>query len=88
MDAREQLRSVIDDAVETIKGVDIGGKDESLTLTELDIDSLDVIEIGMIIEDRLQFEIDSESLAGAEGLERLGNLLDLLEPQLRAATGE
>jgi acyl carrier protein len=51
------------------------------TFKEIGLDSLDVVSFVMALEDRLNVEIPEREL---EGVERLGDALDLLERKVAA----
>jgi acyl carrier protein len=72
------VRQVAVQAVLTVKGIDISGADDETTLQSLDIESLDLVEIGMIVEVELSTEIDVD---GFRQTSTLGGMYAELERQ-------
>jgi acyl carrier protein len=74
--SRERLLSVLRSAVAAVVDEDLPEFGESMRLgEELDVDSLDLVEITMLVEEELGIETDSDDF---KGLETVGDLVDVL----------
>ena len=78
------VRSAAFDAVLEVKGARVSDDDEAKRLDEFDIDSLDLIEIGMLIEERFEVQLDSNRF---DGVQTVGDLLGVLEEQIAEQQG-
>ena len=58
------------------KKVDVSGLNKNSKLTDLGLDSLDLVEIMLEIEETLKIEFSSDEIAS---LTTLGSVLDLIE---------
>ncbi len=61
-------------SVEEVTGNRVGAKDVQLTVDELDLDSLALIEVGMLMEEALDAEFDIEEFRGVETFGEAANL--------------
>ena len=62
------------------KRVDVSGLKEEDDLSALGLDSLDLVEVMLEIEDALGIEFDSEEIAG---LSTLKSVLDLIDTKIK-----
>jgi acyl carrier protein len=76
--SRETIENVLMDALATM-GPDRSEITRERTFEELDIDSLDVVEMSQIIEEKWGLVIDPEEFAG---IETIGSALDLVIAKL------
>lgn len=76
------VRGAAVDAVRTVKGINVPTNGDDISLIVYEIDSLDLIEIGMLIEAQLGFEIDSDEF---DGVTTFGDVLRVLERQAARA---
>ena len=74
MDVRQTVSDIL------AKRVDVSGLKEEDSLKEIGLDSLDLVEVMLEIEDTLQIEFDSEEIAG---LTTLKSVLDLINTKLK-----
>jgi len=65
-DVRQALRL----AIRLVKGVDLDPGVADVTLTDLELDSLDLIEVGMIVEQHLDVMLDPDMFASCETFEQ------------------
>jgi len=79
------METEIEGVVRTVLVEDFRIEDDAIrrdaTFKEIGLDSLDVVSFVMALEDRLNVEIPEREL---EGVERLGDALDLLERKVAA----
>ena len=61
-----EVTQAILDAVAEVKGTRLDNVDDDARLRDLDLDSLDLIEIGMIVEQRLGVIVPTERFDGIE----------------------
>ena len=69
------------DAIETVKAilsekVDISNLKEEDSLTSLGLDSLDLVEVMLAIEDKLSIEFTSDEIAGLSTLKDVVKLIE------------
>jgi acyl carrier protein len=76
---RETIEAVVMDALATM-GPDRSEVTREATLEELDIDSLDIVELAQIVEERWKVEIDAEAFSGVV---TVGDALDLVIARLQ-----
>lgn len=76
--ADRDVRDSILDAIEEVKGVRPEGVADTSQLVDLGLDSLDLLEIGMIVEQRLGLVVPTERFAG---LQSLGEVVDVFEAE-------
>ena len=74
MDTRKVVSEILS------KRVDISGLKEEDSLKEIGLDSLDLVEVMLEIEDALGIEFDSEEIAG---LSNLKSVLDLINTKIK-----
>ena len=74
MDVRQTVSDIL------AKRVDVSGLKEDDNLKEIGLDSLDLVEVMLEIEDTLHIEFDSEEIAG---LTTLKSVLDLINQKLK-----
>jgi acyl carrier protein len=71
-------------AVKEVKGVVLTPELEATRLEELEIDSLDLIEVGMIIEAEFGVQLDPQDF---DGLETVSDLMETLEKKVESSRG-
>jgi acyl carrier protein len=76
---RETVENVLTDALATM-GPDRSQVTREATLEQLDIDSLDIVELAQIIEESWGVEIDAEDFSGVV---TVGDTFDLVIARLR-----
>ena len=74
MDVRQTVSDIL------AKRVDVSGLKEEDNLKEIGLDSLDLVEVMLEIEDELGIEFDSEEIAG---LTTLKSVLDLINQKIK-----
>lgn len=70
----ESVEKVIFDGLEEV-GAEPGEITRDASFDELDVDSLDVVELAQIVEDEFGVRLEGEDL---KGLERVGQVIDLV----------
>ena len=71
-----EVREAAVAAVLEVKGVELTPELRAARLEDLEIDSLDLIEVGMIIEERFDVELEPSDFDGVETVEDLLARLD------------
>jgi acyl carrier protein len=66
-----KVTQAILDAVAEVKGTQLENVDDDARLQDLGLDSLDLIEIGMIVEQRLGVIVPTERFDGIEALRQV-----------------
>ena len=74
MDVRQTVSDIL------AKRIDVSGLKEEDNLKEIGLDSLDLVEVMLEIEETLQIEVDSDEIAG---LTTLKSVLDLINSKLK-----
>ena len=74
MDVRQTVSDIL------AKRIDVSNLKEEDSLKEIGLDSLDLVEVMLEIEDALHIEFDSEEIAG---LTTLKSVLDLINAKLK-----
>ncbi len=74
MDVRQTVSDIL------AKRIDVSGLKEEDNLKEIGLDSLDLVEVMLEIEETLQIEFDSDEIAG---LTTLKSVLDLINSKLK-----
>ena len=74
MDTRKVVSEIL------AKRVDISSLKEDDSLKDIGLDSLDLVEVMLEIEDELGIEFDSEEIAG---LSTLKSVLDLIDTKIK-----
>jgi acyl carrier protein len=72
--ARNEILELI---IETAQIETTPDQAEQLTIMQLEMDSLDLVELSMVIEDRYQLQIDTDLL---DSQTTLGMMIDALKP--------
>lgn len=72
------VRQIVSDIL--AKRIDVSGLKEEDSLKEIGLDSLDLVEVMLEIEDALQIEFDSDEIAE---LSTLKSVLDLINKKLK-----
>jgi acyl carrier protein len=70
------IREAVADAVVEVCGTDRAELVDGATLESLDIDSLDLIEVGMIIEQQFDVQLQAESF---QGVHTFGGAVEVFE---------
>lgn len=71
----DKLASVVA-TVAKVKGVPVADLDDTTPLEGLELDSLDEVEIMMLLEEELGIEIDQARIAGCKTIGDVANALD------------
>ena len=74
MDVRQTVSDIL------AKRIDVSNLKEEDSLKEIGLDSLDLVEVMLEIEDTLHIEFDSDEIAG---LSTLKSVLDLINAKLK-----
>lgn len=69
-------RRAIIDAIEEIKGITVPDGADDWDLKRLELDSLDLIEIGMIVEQQLRVTVPTERFDGVQTLNEVVGIFD------------
>ena len=72
--SREEIRRAIVKAIETVKGAAPDFEDAT-PLSAIGVDSLDLLEASLVIEQELKIELEGEDFIG---LETMGDLVDTI----------
>ncbi len=83
---RDQVQELVTEVLVEEIGVDRDLISPEATLESLDIDSLDLVEVAQVVEERWGFRIRAED---AKGVETLGDAIDMIVTlgQASGATG-